>query len=374
MIMPGRTFTAATSNYRYGFNGKEKDNEVKGEGNQYDYGMRIYDPRVGRFLSTDPLQKQYPELTPYQFASNSPIEAIDLDGLEMYAINRKTGQTASGPLNIASFPASQGWITGSYTVSSPAAPQYSAVKPVINPSRSEAPPLAIQQQKARANNSQRPVTPASKVPTISSYNGPATAQGRQAEAARTENLNLQNGLNRDGSEPFLTNLAGNKTWNKFNDNIATPLMVLDGAYGLYRGGASLLLSKSLSQTVSEGNFVYRAIRADEAGSIDLGLGISAKNPMGTWSMEDHLIHGSSPGSWTSDPWIATTTDINIAKSFNSGNGIIKIDLSKLPGENMIGQGFENLPRSSPGYHYSVWQQEVSIKGAVPQSAISKVQP
>ena len=50
--MPGRTFSS--SSYRYGFNGKENDNEVKGNGNQQDYGMRIYDPRLGRFLSIDP--------------------------------------------------------------------------------------------------------------------------------------------------------------------------------------------------------------------------------------------------------------------------------------------------------------------------------
>ncbi|MBV4358902.1 LamG-like jellyroll fold domain-containing protein [Pinibacter aurantiacus] len=70
--------------YRYGFNGKEKDNEVSGDGNQYDYGFRIYNPRVGRFLSVDPLQEKYPELTPYQFASNSPIQGVDLDGREIY--------------------------------------------------------------------------------------------------------------------------------------------------------------------------------------------------------------------------------------------------------------------------------------------------
>ena len=86
MIMPGRSFTANNSSYRYGFNGKEKDNEVKGEGNQYDYGFRIYDPRVVRFLSVDPLTNKYPELTPYQFASNTPIQAIDLDGLEKYYV------------------------------------------------------------------------------------------------------------------------------------------------------------------------------------------------------------------------------------------------------------------------------------------------
>ena len=68
--------------YRYGFNGKENDNEVKGAGNQQDYGMRIYDPRVGRFLSVDPLTNAYPYYTPYQYAGNKPVWCIDIDGLE----------------------------------------------------------------------------------------------------------------------------------------------------------------------------------------------------------------------------------------------------------------------------------------------------
>jgi RHS repeat-associated protein len=78
--MNGRSF--ASSSYRFGFNGKENDNEVKGNGNQQDYGMRIYDTRLGRFLSVDPLSHSYPWFTPYQFAGNTPISAIDLDGLE----------------------------------------------------------------------------------------------------------------------------------------------------------------------------------------------------------------------------------------------------------------------------------------------------
>lgn len=73
--------------YCYGFNGKENDNEVSGSGNQYDYGFRIYDPRVGRFLSFDPLQTKFPYFTPYQYAGNRPIEAIDLDGLEPVSSN-----------------------------------------------------------------------------------------------------------------------------------------------------------------------------------------------------------------------------------------------------------------------------------------------
>ncbi|WP_339070285.1 RHS repeat-associated core domain-containing protein [Chitinophaga sp. 212800008-4] len=55
---------------------------MKGEGNEQDYGMRVYDPCVGRFLSVDPLFPKYPMLTPYQFASNRPIDRIDVDGLE----------------------------------------------------------------------------------------------------------------------------------------------------------------------------------------------------------------------------------------------------------------------------------------------------
>ncbi len=84
-LMPGRT-NNNDKKYRYGFNGKENDDEVKGEGNQQDYGMRIYDPRIGRFLSTDPLTKSFPQLTPYQYSENQPIWAIDMDGLERYIV------------------------------------------------------------------------------------------------------------------------------------------------------------------------------------------------------------------------------------------------------------------------------------------------
>jgi len=73
--------------YRFGFNGKEKDNEWAGVGNSEDYGFRMLDTRTGRFRSVDPLTKDYPELTPYQFASNTPIRASDLDGKEAAAVN-----------------------------------------------------------------------------------------------------------------------------------------------------------------------------------------------------------------------------------------------------------------------------------------------
>jgi RHS repeat-associated protein len=80
-LMPKRSFNSV--GYRYGFNGKELDPEgMGGGGATYDYGFRIYNPALGRFLSVDPLFQSFPWYTPYQFAGNKPIVAIDLDGLE----------------------------------------------------------------------------------------------------------------------------------------------------------------------------------------------------------------------------------------------------------------------------------------------------
>ncbi|NUY82719.1 hypothetical protein HUK80_17585 [Flavobacterium sp. MAH-1] len=62
----------------------EQDNELKSKGNSINYEKRFYDPRVGRFLSIDPLEKKFPWYTPFQFAGNTPIQAIDLDGAEEY--------------------------------------------------------------------------------------------------------------------------------------------------------------------------------------------------------------------------------------------------------------------------------------------------
>ncbi len=86
MQMPGRTFSGngiGGKDYKFSFNGKE-DDKSSGWFTQ-DYGFRNYDYRLGRFFSQDPLFRQYPELTPYQFASNRPIDGIDLDGAEYYS-------------------------------------------------------------------------------------------------------------------------------------------------------------------------------------------------------------------------------------------------------------------------------------------------
>lgn len=77
--MPKRT--QSQDKYRYGFNGKEMDNEIHNStGTSYDFGARMYDPGVGRWLACDPLAAKYTDLSPYQFVANMPIIAIDPDG------------------------------------------------------------------------------------------------------------------------------------------------------------------------------------------------------------------------------------------------------------------------------------------------------
>ena len=77
--MPGRGYKG-NNDYKYGFNGKEDDKESGWQ----NYGMRMYDTRLGRFFSGDPLSPKYPWYTPYQFAGNKPIYAVDVDGAEEY--------------------------------------------------------------------------------------------------------------------------------------------------------------------------------------------------------------------------------------------------------------------------------------------------
>ena len=66
MLQPTRH--AQGLNYRYGFQGQEKDDEVKGEGNSLNYKFRMHDPRVGRFFAVDPLAPDYPHNSPYAFS------------------------------------------------------------------------------------------------------------------------------------------------------------------------------------------------------------------------------------------------------------------------------------------------------------------
>ncbi|MFL0169520.1 RHS repeat domain-containing protein [Tenacibaculum maritimum] len=82
MLVPNRHGQA--DSYRYGFQGQEKDDEVKGEGNSINYKFRMHDPRIGRFFAVDPLTDKYPHYTPYSFSGNKVIRFVELEGMEEY--------------------------------------------------------------------------------------------------------------------------------------------------------------------------------------------------------------------------------------------------------------------------------------------------
>lgn len=97
MSMPRRDTTFSGS-YRYKFNGKEVDKDIQGA--DYDYGFRIYDPRIGKFLSIDPMTISFASWTPYSFAMNRVIDGVDLDGLEWTKADLlKLKETATTILN-----------------------------------------------------------------------------------------------------------------------------------------------------------------------------------------------------------------------------------------------------------------------------------
>ena len=93
MSMPNRDFKQANKDgYRYSFNGKEDDNEW----GKQDYGARMYDERLGRWLSLDPLAKEYTSWSPYHFGFNNPITTIDRNGKENIVVIGSQHDASSG--------------------------------------------------------------------------------------------------------------------------------------------------------------------------------------------------------------------------------------------------------------------------------------
>ena len=94
-----REWSDSSFGYRFGFNGQEMDDEVAGEGNSYDYGARIYDSRLGRWMSRDPLASKQPSWSPYKAFLDNPTMFVDVTGetevIVTTTINAKTGKTTT---------------------------------------------------------------------------------------------------------------------------------------------------------------------------------------------------------------------------------------------------------------------------------------
>jgi len=71
------------------------DDEIKGEGNSVNFTHRMHDPRVGRFFTRDPLEKNYPWNSPYAFSENRVIDGLELEGLEYVSFHHNANGTVS---------------------------------------------------------------------------------------------------------------------------------------------------------------------------------------------------------------------------------------------------------------------------------------
>ncbi|WP_338794279.1 RHS repeat-associated core domain-containing protein [Bernardetia sp. MNP-M8] len=100
MAMKNRTYQ--NSEYRYGFNGMEKDWDIAV--GKTDFGGRIYDEVTGRWFSCDPLEYKYPSTSTYNFAVNNPLYFIDIDGEDIVIVG-KNGSSISVKTSLIDFTA-----------------------------------------------------------------------------------------------------------------------------------------------------------------------------------------------------------------------------------------------------------------------------
>ncbi|MFS1511577.1 hypothetical protein VQL36_03945 [Chengkuizengella sp. SCS-71B] len=87
---------------------------------------------------------------------------------------------------------------------------------------------------------------------------------------------------------------------------------------------------------------------------------------------EHILRDSNKSAWQDDPWISTTTDLEVARGFDQGNGIIAIDLDKVSSEKVY--QFENYSMDGDtnekiAYQRAVWSREVSIYQYIEREAI-----
>ena len=98
MVLPNKSFSSES--YRYGFNGMEKDDEMKGAGNHYTSHFRQYDPRTGRWFSLDDLKEKYPYSSPYVAFMDNPIFFIDSNGDRVYHFSKTTNSNKVAVIHV----------------------------------------------------------------------------------------------------------------------------------------------------------------------------------------------------------------------------------------------------------------------------------
>ncbi|EOV9563558.1 RHS repeat domain-containing protein, partial [Cronobacter sakazakii] len=141
------------------------------------------------------------------------------------------------------------------------------------------------------------------------------------------------------------------------------------------------LCKTVTQENGASNIVYRALTEHDAARLAAGKSIQGKALDGTWSAAEHIANqplsdasSAIGGAAKNSPWISTTKDLDIARAYDSGHGIIAIDLNKVTSFNV--EVWQHAPRVNGieglAYHRSIWAQEVTIYKDIPNSAITGI--
>ncbi len=132
-----------------------------------------------------------------------------------------------------------------------------------------------------------------------------------------------------------------------------------------------MAQRLIQQADNSDDIVFRVIRADETPSV----GLIAKNPNATYTIEGHILNGSREGFQSQ--FISTTRDIDVAIRWasNTGNRIVAIDLSIVNGSIFDLSTLDramNFLRGNTARNFAASSAEVLIQGNVPARAITEL--